>query len=195
MSFSLQSRADRFHKDVRFSSSEQTPRPPTSASCKRDRPRAQLPRPARAVHAFCFAWVWVRSGQSQSACVNSARRLEPSRSHDRRIRAGEFQATVNARSGAKRPYSAWRRCAFQCRGRLRELDVGLRGAAGDACQHRVGLVRHERGGRGDPHCDHDRTSAKNFVLCLALGQTQICGAESAPGTKATPVTKRSASLT
>ena len=125
MSFSLQSRADRFHKDVRFSSSEQTPRPPTSASCKRDRPRAQLPRPARAVHAFCFAWVWVRSGQSQSACVNSARRLEPSRSHDRRIRAGEFQATVNARSGAKRPYSAWPRCAFQCRGRLRELDVGL----------------------------------------------------------------------
>jgi hypothetical protein len=37
--------------------------------------------------------------------------------------------------------------------------------------------------------------AKNLMLCLALGQTQIRGPESAPGTKATPVTNGSAYLT
>jgi hypothetical protein len=35
-------------------------------------------------------------------------------------------------------------------------------------------------------------SAKNFMLCLVLGQTQIHGTDSAPGAKATPVTNRSA---
>ena len=108
----------------------------------------------------CCAWVWVRSGPSQSACVNSARRLEPSRSHDRRIRAGEFRTTVNARGGAKRSYSARRRCAFYRCGRLP-------GAQPETHASTVWDWLDTNAADAATSTPITTASAKNFMLCPA----------------------------